>query len=267
MAVSMADVALRLHGTPMLARGGWTTQISGDQDGLESVLDEAIDHAGQQALGSRHKPCSMMNLTGRCALRRPYASEGRVTRMKPHFRNLAAGALLLGATAFAGPSLVAADDDDDHDFGAYLYAATCGDLSTDAIIEDIGELEAEDDDDDVQEHWSLIGAGQGAPDVFYVEDEDVDNLTVEGLMTEPHAIAVHATDDQEADVIACGEITGTTEDGGLLIELTEVEDSGHEGRAYLAPDDDDDDDDDNDVEITVGLWSAGEVSPLGTPAS
>lgn len=190
-------------------------------------------------------------------------------RLPSALSRFTAGTIFLAASAFAAPAFVLADDhddDDDGDFGAYVYAATCDDLSADAIVEDIGELELEDDDDDIDEYWTVLGSDQDTPSKLYAEDEDIDDVTMEDLLAESHAIAVHADDDRDSDVIACGDVTGNAEEGFLFFDLQEVDDSGYDGRAYIQPDDDDDDDDD-DLDVVVGVWPAGEVQPLGTPAA
>jgi len=174
-----------------------------------------------------------------------------------HFRlkHLAAGALLLGTTAFAIPtSPVAADD---NDFGAYIYETSCDNLSKDKIIKDVGDL---DDENENSKEWKRLGQDATFPSEFYAEDEGLDNLTLDDLTGSAHAIAAHADDSKDADVTACGDITGTTVDGTLLIQLNEVDDSGFEGRAYFAPKKDKDE-----LELTTGIWPAGEVGPLGTP--
>lgn len=176
--------------------------------------------------------------------------------MNNRFTRLAAGTLLLGATAIAAPMSVAADDDE---LGAYVYAASCDSLTTDAIMEDIGDLGM---DDDSQMEWQMLGNGQEAPTELYTEDEGMDNVVLDDLLAEPHAVAIHETDDENAAVIACGDITGTPENDTLLIQLSEVDGSGFEGRAYFAPDDTD-----NELDVIVGAWAAGEVEPLGTPSS
>lgn len=176
---------------------------------------------------------------------------------------LTAGTLMLAASGFAAPAAISAQDDDDVRFGAYIYAATCDDLAPDAIIRDIDALELEDDSDDIDEYWVVLGADQDTPSELYVEDEDIDDLALEDLLAEPHAIAVHAEDNRDADVVACGDISGDPDEGFLFFDLQEVDDSGYAGRAYLQPDDDDDDDDD--LDAVIGLWPAGEVQPLASP--
>lgn len=165
----------------------------------------------------------------------------------------------LATMGFASPAL--ADDDDDIEFGAYIYEGTVDDYG-DRPIEEVGELESvrdddDDDDDDVREIWGRIGDDDPAPDPLYGEDDEDIDLTIEQLTSEPHVLVVHADEDHDSPVIAIGAIEGEIgEDGTLLIDLEEVDGSGYEGRAYFEPDDDDDDE----TEVTIGIW---EVQPAG----
>jgi hypothetical protein len=160
----------------------------------------------------------------------------------------------LATFAFVAPAL--ADDDDDTEFGAYIYQGTVDDYG-DRPVDDAGELDLvrdDDDDDDVAEIWNLIGDGNPAPDPLYGEDDEDIDLTIDELTSEPHVLVVHADEDRTSPVIAIGAIEGEVgSDGSLLIDLDEVNDSGLEGRALFRPDDDDDDDDDP-TEVTIGVW-------------
>ena len=61
------------------------------------------------------------------------------------------------------------------------------------------------------------------------------DVSLDDLIDEDHAIAVLESDDQDAEVIACGDIGGTDDDdGALIIGLQEVDDSDFTGIAYLA---------------------------------
>lgn len=178
--------------------------------------------------------------------------------MSFRFKNLVAGALIMG-TAFASPAVALADDDN-QELGAYLYETSCDALKTDAIIEDLGDLEVERNAD---KEWARLSNGQDAPTPLWIEDEDIDQMTVDDLVATPHAVAIHASDSEKADVIACGDITGEAKNGTLLIEIAELDDSGFEGRAFFAPEEDDDDDE---LEVTVGAWATGEVDSLASPS-
>lgn len=177
-----------------------------------------------------------------------------------------AGAVGLSLALSLGATTAFADDDEQE---AYLYEGTCAELEAATVVDDITDLD--DDDDDVREHWELIGNGQDMPDGLLAEEDDVDDFDngVQELVDGEYAVVVHETDDRDSAVLACGDIDGELENDSLLIELDEVDGSGFEGRALMHPDDDDDDDDDMDIEFVVGIYPAGSVDPLqeATPGS
>jgi hypothetical protein len=179
---------------------------------------------------------------------------------------IVASSLLIGSAVLATPAAFADDDDDEDDdrYGAYVYAGTIDMIDDATEVDEIGELER---DDNREELWTPLGAGQDMPDELYTEDEDLeDDLSPEDLTAEPHLIVVYESDDKDSPIVAVGVIEGDTdENGGILIQLIEHEGSGFEGRAWVGPERDDDDDDDNDVDVVVGIYPAGEVEPLGTP--
>jgi hypothetical protein len=163
----------------------------------------------------------------------------------------------LGVVIAAGGAILAmgpASASDDDEYGAYIYTGTCDDFSG-AAVEDVGDLEEDDAD-----FWRVLGDDEPAPNTIYGEDEDI-TPSIDELTGEPHVLVVRAADDETADVVACGEISGTAGNvGSLTIELEEVEGSGVQGRASFGPDDDDDDDQ---IRVTTGVW----LSTGGTPAS
>lgn len=164
------------------------------------------------------------------------------------------------ALAFGGAAY--ADDDDDPE--AYLYEGTCADFDNARVVEDIDDL----DDDDLDEIWAMIGNGQDMPDGLLGEEDDVDDIgnDVQVLVDGDYAVVVHEHESRDSTVLVCGDIEGEVQDGTILIELDEVDESGWEGRAFIHPDDDDDDDE---LEFVVGIYPAGSVDPLpeSTPSS
>lgn len=179
-------------------------------------------------------------------------------------RTLATGILatslaLTGATAFA-------DDHDEFEPEAYLYHATCADLDASTEREEIDDLSNEHDDDDSANIYSMLQLdGTPSADVWLEKDDVDDHETVQDLIDGDFAIVVHEDEDSDSAILVCGDVDGTLEDGSLLIQLNEVDGSGWEGRAYLTPDDGHENDDD-DIDIAVGIYPAGSVEPVGTPA-
>lgn len=158
--------------------------------------------------------------------------------------------LAIAMFAFATPAL--ADDDDDR-FGVYIYEGTVEDYG-ERPVEDVEDLDSlwDDDDDDLEDVWSRIGGGEPAPNPLWGQDDEDIDISIEELMATPHVLVVHEGESYRTPVVAIGAIEGELgDDGTLLIDLNEVDNSGYEGRAYFEPDDDDDDDE---VEVTVGIW-------------
>lgn len=194
--------------------------------------------------------------------------------MTTHFQSITrmfTAILLTMALAFSGSVALADDDDDDDDFDdeptAYLYEGSTADLGAATVVDEIDDLDSEDDDDDDND-WDKLGNGQDRPDGLLSTEDDIDddlNLTVQGLVDGDYVIVVHAGESTDTPVLVAGDIEGELEDDTLLIELQEVDASGYEGRAFIQLDDDDDDDDENDIEITVGMYSAGSVEMLPSP--
>lgn len=178
--------------------------------------------------------------------------------------------LLTLALTFSGSVALAEDDDDDSDLHgahseptAYLYEGTTSDLENATVVDEIDDLDDDDDDSD----WDKISNGQQPPEGLLITEDDLDDdaqITVESLVAGDYMIVVHAGESTDTPVLVAGDIDGTILDGTILIELEENEASGYEGRASIHPDDDDDE-----IEVTVGIYSAGSVEPLddATPAA
>jgi hypothetical protein len=214
-----------------------------------------------------------LNVRERCASDRrdphdrsnPEGSEMR-TNLTTLLRPL--GVALLALLLLATPAVADDDahDDDDHhatgtaatsgasdELGSYVHEGTCDAIG--ATVEEIDDLELDDDDDD-DRIWQRIGRDQPMPDRLWADDDDVDT-SLQALMGGEHVITVHADEDSDSPVIACGAIAGELDaDGGLLIDLAEVDGSGYAGRAYLIPDDDD-----NETDIDLGVWEAVPATP------
>jgi hypothetical protein len=170
--------------------------------------------------------------------------------------------LALAMFAFATPVLADDDNDidDDRELGAYVYEGTVESYG-DRPVEEVGELESiqDDDDDDIDDVWGVIGGGEPVPNPLWGEDDEDIDLTIEQLTAAPHVLVVHAGESPSTPVVAIGAIEAElNEEGTLLIDLDEVDNSGFEGRAHFAPDLDDDDDDGDDdrdeTDVTVGIW-------------
>lgn len=87
--------------------------------------------------------------------------------------------------------------------------------------------------------------------------------SLDDILAGEHAINVHESDENIQNYIACGDLTGTPEDGQLQIELMELNNSGYSGEAVLL------DNGDGTTTVTITLMETGaDVSgtPVASPA-
>jgi len=142
----------------------------------------------------------------------------------------------------------------DHDLGAFIREGSCDEPGK--VIEDIGDLDQDRD------AWTVVGKGQQAPGAVYGEYEDID-LSIDELLSGGYVVTIHARDDKDADIIACGVIEGMAgNDGTLMIDLKEVNASGVIGRVHFGPSDDEDEP----TEVTTAVWAGAAATPEATPA-
>lgn len=119
---------------------------------------------------------------------------------------------------------------DDDDYGAYLFKGGCDAYAPDAVIEDIGDLDIEDDP---AKEWARLSPDNApAPDIIRLEDESSDKVTPDQIAAGGFAIAVTQADSRDAPLIACGEIPQDTS-LPFVGDLTEVNGSGVAGRVAI----------------------------------
>ncbi|HEV2127871.1 MAG TPA: hypothetical protein VGR22_04550 [Thermomicrobiales bacterium] len=100
----------------------------------------------------------------------------------------------------------------------------------------------------------------GASNVLARSQSTVDT-SIDDLLTEGHAINVHESAENIGTYIACGNIEGEPdEDGSLIVELQELNQSGIQGQAVLTPNDE------GTLSVTITLVDA-EGATTATPAS
>lgn len=169
-------------------------------------------------------------------------------------RSLGIGLLLVFLVAtpvLATPATPSAVDD--QDLGAFIREGTCASPGT--VIEDVGDL------DEDKAIWEVIGNGMNAPDIVFGEDEGIEQ-SIEQILNSHAIITIHATDDKDAAILACGSIEGTVEsDGTLMIDLKPVGDSGISGRVHFGPLESGDEQ----TEVTIGVWRTAPATPEATP--
>lgn len=141
------------------------------------------------------------------------------------------------------------------DLGAFIREGSCDQPGK--VIDDVGEL---DPDDEV---WTVIGNHDQRPDVVFGEDEGIDQK-IDDLLESGYIVTIHTSDDENASMIACGKIEGTTDtDGTLTIDLQEIDNSGFIGRVHFGPLQHQDES----TEVTTGVWQTTAASPIASPAS
>lgn len=84
--------------------------------------------------------------------------------------------------------------------------------------------------------------------------------SLDDILGAEHAINVHQSPEELAVYVACGDITGEAENGELVVELGQLNDSGVEGQATLT------DNGDGTTTVVIELRHVG-MSMEGTPES
>ncbi|CAA9571396.1 MAG: hypothetical protein AVDCRST_MAG49-3656 [uncultured Thermomicrobiales bacterium] len=88
----------------------------------------------------------------------------------------------------------------------------------------------------------IIDAGEEVPTELppaYYRAESTVDATFDDLFDSPHVVAVHANADEYGTIVACGELTGTEEDGQIVVSLRPANRSGYYGYAVFEQDTDD----------------------------
>lgn len=84
--------------------------------------------------------------------------------------------------------------------------------------------------------------------------------SIDDLLASEHAVNVHQSPDEMSVYIACADITGTPEDGKLVLELKEQNDSGVRGTATIT--------DNGDGTLTLDIEAVHVMKPAeSTPVS
>ncbi len=99
--------------------------------------------------------------------------------------------------------------------------------------------------------WARLDMSNATlPDPFWVEDEGIDDLKPADMEQGGYAVAIHADDDKDAKVIACGELKGTVP---FTADLKEIGGSGIVGRVAVEAHKDG-------IRLTTGAFKAGAVN-------
>ncbi len=186
-------------------------------------------------------------------------------------RKVAVGTALAGVIGLGGAAgAIAQDTATVTNHPAHIHLGTCADLDPNPVapLESLLPIGVNPDDDDVQTQESL-----GVLTVGPVAYSESDNLELEwdAMLESSHALAVHESEENIQNYIACGDIGGVVfsdddDENNLVIGLHPVGDSGFSGIAFLSKDDDGE----VDVEVyLVGAPSGENAAPdvSATPAS
>lgn len=142
---------------------------------------------------------------------------------------------------------------DDNDYGAYLFKGSCSAWEPGSVVEDVGDLDAEDD---ASKDWARMSPdGASAPSPIHVEDESVDGITPDQIASGGYAVAVTDADDRNAALIACGEIPEAA-DIPFAGNLNEVNGSGIAGRIAIEAHD-------GGIKITTAAYNKDAAPALG----
>ena len=137
---------------------------------------------------------------------------------------------------------------------AHIHSGTCEELGDVVFpLNDVAPL-------DEQASPAASSAGAVADEIVVAESTSILDVTIEDVLAAEHAINVHESAENIDVYIACGDLTGTPENGHLRVDLNELNDSGLRGRAVLT------DNPDGTMTVTVTLTQA-EDGATGTPAA
>ena len=149
---------------------------------------------------------------------------------------------------------------------AHIHAGTCEDLGD--IVYRLNDLQAAAQVADPDATPILdLGAtpdaesAMGPYGVVAQSGTEVD-VSLDELLSGEYAIDVHESAENIQNYLACGEITGSVENGELFIELMELGNSGFYGQAELS------DQGDDTTIVNVSLFSVEvDGTPVATPVS
>ena len=106
----------------------------------------------------------------------------------------------------------------------------------------------------------MSGTPMAADSMIALGSTTVVEASLDDILGAEHAINVHQSPEELAVYVACGDITGEAENGELVVELGQLNDSGVEGQATLT------DNGDGTTTVVLELHHVG-MSMEGTPES
>jgi hypothetical protein len=167
---------------------------------------------------------------------------------------------------------------------AHIHSGTCETLG--GVVYPLENVSSDDsaatpqtDEADVLDLVSTPEDGMATPDDSMTDGLDELDMLGEGaetstttveaalddILAAEHAINVHESEDAMQNYVACGDVTGTPDNGELVVTLNELNGSGLSGEATLT----DNGDGTTTVEINLShsdTGAGGMGTPEGTPA-
>lgn len=177
-------------------------------------------------------------------------------------RRFVVGTALAGAIGLGGGAVALAQDVTPAEgHPSHIHVGTCAELDPNPVapLDNLLPIGVDPDSDDAIETEGVITVGP----VTYSESDDIE-FDWETMVGSPHAIAVHESEANIQNYIACGDIGGTVwDDDGkeMVIGLHPVGDSGYSGIAILS------EDDDGEVDVEVYLSGAPVVDDPAVEAT
>ncbi|HYJ13144.1 MAG TPA: hypothetical protein VEW66_06115 [Thermomicrobiales bacterium] len=174
--------------------------------------------------------------------------------------SLIAGTLLIGSLVGAGTSIALAQDEEETtgpSHPAHIHAGTCAEFDPNPVapLTNVEQRLNEDEEDN---------APQGiltAPNVLYSLSEEAELSFEDDVLAASHVIAVHESEENIQNYIACADIGGVVVDGELSVAVQPMNDSGYSGIAVLEADDD------GNVDVQIFLAEPVSDEPAATPAA
>ncbi len=144
-------------------------------------------------------------------------------------------AMLLGGPGIGAQGTPATVDDEDvgPPRPAHIHAGTCEDLGD--VVYPLNDLAPVTP---FATPEAVLASPEAEVREAVPESETIVDASLEELLAEPHAINVHQSAENIGTYIACGNITGSADEGQVVVQLEELNDSGYAGFASLIPNDD-----------------------------
>jgi hypothetical protein len=176
------------------------------------------------------------------------------------FSKVIAGTVLIGSLVGAGTGFALAQDEEapvGPSHPAHIHAGTCADFDPNPVapLTNVEQRLNEDEEDNAPQ--GILTAAK----VLYSESDDVELSFEDDVLATSHVIAVHESEENIQNYIACADIGGVLVDGDLAVSFQPMNDSGYTGIALL------DADDNGQIDVEIYLAEPVSTEPAATPAA